>query len=217
MQRISNQMLNNTMTYNLQRHQKEMDNIQNAMATGKNVRVPRDNPIAATNQMMYQTRLTEMKQYIANIGESQSVLDQTDSSLQSALSIMQRLRTLTVQGAHGIYSSFERKESVATEINQLLEELVSIANTKDAAGRSIFGGFKTGTQETPNPFVPIYQTLTAGNQGDAMTGVEYRGDIGAMLREVSQGEFMEVSTRQPGILGEQPDSDIKPGFLGIHL
>ena len=47
MNRITNQMINNTMSYNLQRHQQEMDRIQNSLATGKNVNVPRDNPIAA--------------------------------------------------------------------------------------------------------------------------------------------------------------------------
>jgi flagellar hook-associated protein 3 FlgL len=45
----------------------------------------------------------------------------------------------------------------------------------------------------PNPFVPIFQTLTAGNQGDAMIGVEYHGNIGRFKREVSKGEYMDVS------------------------
>ena len=75
----------------------------------------------------------------------------------------------------------------------MLEELVNIGNTKSATGRSIFGGFETGTETQPNPFVPIYQTLTAGNQGDAMIGVEYRGDIGRAKREVSKGEYLDVS------------------------
>ena len=193
MNRITNQMINNTMSYNLQRHQTEMDRIQNSLATGKNVNVPRDNPIAATNQMLYQTRLTEMDQYISNINESSSKLDEVDTALQSTLRIFQRLRVLTVQGANGIYTSFELKEAAATEINQLLEELVTIANTKGATGRSIFGGYQTGTEDQPNPFVPIYQTLTAGNQGDAMIGVEYRGNIGKLKREVAKGEYLDVS------------------------
>ncbi|OHD69250.1 MAG: flagellar hook-associated protein 3 [Spirochaetes bacterium RBG_16_49_21] len=193
MNRITNQMINNTLSFNLQRHQTDMDRIENSLATGKNVNIPSDNPIATTNQMLYRTRLTEVDQYLANSAESKSRLDEVDTTLQSALRIFQRLRVLTVQGAHGIYTSFELKEAVATEINQFLEELVSIANTKGATGRSVFGGYKTGTEDQPNPFVPIYQTLTAGNQGDAMIGVEYRGDIGAMRREVSKGEYMDVN------------------------
>ena len=193
MNRITNQMINNTMNYNLQRHQTEMDRIQNSLATGKNVNMPRDNPIATTSQMMYRSRITEIDQFISNISEGRSKLEQVDSSLQSALRIFQRLRVLTVQGANGIYTSFELKEAIATEINQHLEELVAIANTKNAVGRPIFGGHETGTENLPDPFVPIYQTLTAGNQGDAMIGVEYRGNIGSITREVEKGEYVDVN------------------------
>jgi flagellar hook-associated protein 3 FlgL len=193
MERVTNQMINNTMTYNLSRHAREMDKLQNSLATGKQIDTPRENPIAATNQMLYQSRLSEVDQYGKNIDEAKSFLDTSDGALQSITHIFQRIRVLAVQGAHGIYTGFERKEAAATEINQLLEELVATANMKDAAGRSLFGGFKTGTQESPNPFVPIYQTLTAGNQGQAMTGVEYRGDIGGLTREVSRGEYMNIN------------------------
>ncbi len=193
MNRITNHMINNTMNFNLQRHQTEMDKIQNQLATGKSVNLPRDNPISATNQMMYRTRVTEIEQYISNLNESKSRLDNVDTAVQSSLRIFQRLRVLTVQGAHGIYSSFERKEAAATEINELLEELVNIANTKSATGRPVFGGYQTGTEDLPNPFVPVYQTLTAGNQGNAMIGVEYRGNTGEVLREVSKGEYLQVN------------------------
>jgi flagellar hook-associated protein 3 FlgL len=186
-------MINNTMTYNLGRQSRDMDRIQNSLSTGKQIDMPRDNPISATNQMLYQSRLGEVEQYVKNIDEAKSFLDTTDGALQSITHIFQRIRVLAVQGANGIYTGFERKEAAATEINQLLEELVAVANMKDAAGRSIFGGFKTGTQDSPNPFVAIYQTLTAGNQGQAMTGVEYRGDIGSLQREVSRGEILGVN------------------------
>lgn len=193
MNRITNSMINNTMTFNLQRHQTDMDNLQNQLATGKSVRTPRDNPVSATNQMLFRTRLSEIEQYISNINESKSKLDEVDTALQSTLRIFHRIRELSVQGANGIYSNFERKEAAAAEINQLLEELVNIANTKGATGKSIFGGFKTGTEDQPNPFVPIYMTLTAGRQGDAMIGVEYRGNIGGQTREVGKGNFMDIN------------------------
>ena len=193
MNRITNQMINNTMNYNLQRHQAEMDRIQNSLATGKNVNIPRDNPIATTNQMLYQTRLTEIDQFLSNINEGKSKLDEVDTALQSTLRIFQRVRVLTVQGANGIYTNFELKEAIAAEINQHLDEMVAIANTKGATGRSVFGGHKTGTEDQPNPFMPIYQTLTAGNQGDAMIGVEYRGNIGKLKREVAKSEYIDVN------------------------
>ena len=193
MQRVTNQMINNNLVYNLHKHGQDMDAMQNMLATGKNVQFPRDNPVAATNQMLYKTALVEIDQYIKNIDESKSKLDEVDSALQSVIRIFQRLRVLAVQGAHGIYTSFERKEAAATEINQMLEELVSIANIRGATGKPIFGGYQTGTENIPDPFVPIYQTLTAGNQGNAMIGVQYRGNIGKLQREVATGEYLDVN------------------------
>lgn len=193
MQRVTNQMINNTMIFNLNKHQQEMDKMQDMLATGKNVQFPRDNPVAATNQMLYKTALVEIEQYIKNIDESKSKLSEVDTALQSVIRIFQRLRVLAVQGAHGIYTSFERKEAAATEINQMLEELVTIANSRGATGKPIFGGFQTGTENIPDPFVPIYQTLTAGNQGNAMIGVQYRGNIGKIMREVATGEYLDVN------------------------
>jgi flagellar hook-associated protein 3 FlgL len=193
MNRITNQMINNTMNYNLQRHQTEMDRLQNSLSTGKNVNIPSDNPIASTNQMLYQSRLTEIDQFLSNLTEGKSKLEEVDTALQSTLRIFQRIRVLTVQGANGIYTSFELKEAIAAEINQHLDELVAIANTKGATGRSVFGGHQTGTEDQPNPFMPIYQTLTAGNQGDAMIGVEYRGNIGKFKREIAKGEYIDVN------------------------
>ncbi len=193
MYRVTNQMIHNNLSSNLQRQTKEMDEISNALSTGKKVRIPRDNPVAAANQMLFHTRLTEVKQYIKNIDKSKGFLNQVDSNLQAVTEIFQRVRVLAVQASNGIYTTFERKEATATEINKLLLQLVNIANSKDGTGRSLFGGFKTGTQENPNPFVPIFQTLTAGNQGEAITGVEYQGDIGRLQREVAKGEYIDIN------------------------
>ena len=83
MQLVTNQMINNTMTYNLGRQQKEMDHVQNALATGKQVETPRDNPIATTNQMLYLSRMSEVDQYNKNIDEAKSYMDTSDTALQS--------------------------------------------------------------------------------------------------------------------------------------
>ncbi|MCL2026118.1 MAG: flagellar hook-associated protein 3 [Leptospirales bacterium] len=193
MNRISNQMINNTLIHNLRRHQIEMDQTQERLSTGKNVRLPRDNPIATGNQMLYNSRLTEIKQYVTNIGEGMSRLNEADTAVQSMTRIFHRIRVLTVELANGTYSTFERRDAAAVEINQFLEELVKIGNTTGAMGRPIFGGHQTGSEDLPNPFVPIYQAFTDGFQGTMITGVEYRGNIGGLFREVAKGEYMSVN------------------------
>ena len=193
MQRVTNQMITNTLNYNLNNHQRVMDETQEKLSTGKSVRIPRDNPVATANQMLYHSRMTEIEQYLSNIDESKSRLNEVDTALQSVTGIFQRVRVLAVQGANGIYTSFERKEAIATEINQMLDEVLAIANSSGASGRPIFGGHQTGSQAIPEPFVPVYQTSSEGIQGEVMTGVQYRGNIGEIKREIDKREYVDVS------------------------
>lgn len=189
MTRVTNSLLTNQLVQNLQRQNRELNTVQKQLATGKRIQLPEDDPIRATNQMMFDSRLKQMIQFRTNINEGQERLKEVDSSLQGITRIFQRFRVLAVQGSNGIYTSFERKEAAATEINQLLGELVAIANKRDATGRYLFSGHKTDTK----PFVPIYQTLTQGRQGDAMIGVEYRGNIGELNTEVETHEYIPTS------------------------
>ncbi len=189
MTRVTNLALTNNLVQTLQRQNRDMDQIQKKMSTGKRVQLPEDDPVATTTQMMLQSRLKHMVKFRDNINEGSERLKEIDSSLQSITRIFQRFRVLAVQGSNGIYTGFERKEAAATEINQLLGELVAIANKKDATGRFLFSGHRTDIK----PFEPIYQTLTAGRQGDAMIGVEYRGNIGDLKIEVEIKEYIPTS------------------------
>ncbi len=192
MNRVTNTSLKNQLVQTLNRQKTDMSNIQRQLSTGKKVQLPEDDPVAAATQMRLYSRLSQIKKYRDNINEGDERLRDIDSSLQSMTRIFQRLRVLAVQGANGIYTSFERKEAAATEINQLLGELVAIGNKQDATGRYLFAGHNTDTK----PFEPIYQTITQGRQGDAMVGVEYRGNIGELKTEVGSGEH--VATSVPG-------------------
>jgi flagellar hook-associated protein 3 FlgL len=188
-------MLNNDVVQNIMRHTQNLDELNNKISTGKNIRQPSDNPGAATNQMFYRTRITELTQYKTNIEESLNRMNLTDSQLDRIGEIFQRVRYLTVQAANGIYQgdqNFELKEAIGREINQHLRALVDIANTRDATGIPLFGGF---TAQRP-PFEPVISNAPAESDVDLkaqFTDVLYRGDIGQQLREIENGEYMQVN------------------------
>lgn len=50
-----------------------------------------------------------------------------------------------VQAANGSQNAESRK-ATATEVREILDTMVGLANTKDANGEYLFAGFKTGTQ-----------------------------------------------------------------------
>ncbi len=174
----------------LNRQKSEMSETETQLSTGSRIHKPSDDPSGAANQLLLRTRMAELYQYNRNIGEAKDKLQIMDGQLDRVGEIFQRIRYLTVQAANGTNSGFELKEAIAKEINQHLLALVDIANTKDATGRPIFGG----SVIERDPFLPIYTHLmTQGiDQGNAMTGVQYQGDIVSIGREIERFESMEI-------------------------
>ena len=108
-------MKNNTLVSNVNRHQYEMDKVQNQLATGQRIRQPSDDPGAATNQMFFRTRVEELDQFQANIEDGHSRLMLMDGELDRVGAIFQRVRVLAVQASNGIYqgdNAFELKNAI---------------------------------------------------------------------------------------------------------
>lgn len=189
--RVTNLMINNNLVGTLNRHQNNLQKSEKNLATGSKISLPSDDPAGAANQMLYRSRISELDQYTRNVTEAKDKLNIIDGQLDRVGEIFQRMRYLSVQAANGTNSGFELKEAVAKEINQHLLALVDIANTKDATGRSIFGG----SVIERDPFLPVYTHLmTQGiDQGNALTGVQYQGDIQIQTRELERKEEMGIT------------------------
>jgi flagellar hook-associated protein 3 FlgL len=188
-------MQNNSLIRNLNRHQVAFDETQNQLATGLKVRRPSDDPSVATNQMFFRSRLNELNQFEENITDGYQRLKHIDGILDRMGEIFQRVRVLAVQAANGIYQGdkgFELEVAIGKEIDQHLRAIVDLANSRDATGQPIFGGYVI---ERP-PFEPI-ESKIKGLEGlelkNQYIGVQYRGDIGEQVREIEKGEYIPVS------------------------
>jgi flagellar hook-associated protein 3 FlgL len=187
--RVTQGFIVNDFNNNLHSRQAELQSKQNELASGYRVNLPSEDPVAAVNFMDFQSRLREVEIYRTIVDNAKSKLNIADSALESVTGIIQRLRELSVQGANGIYTKDER-QNMATEVDQLLRELASVANTS-FKGNPLFGG--TTTDATP--FKSQYKV-------DEKTGVEYlenvryTGNNQTQLSEVEKGEKIDVA--QPG-------------------
>jgi flagellar hook-associated protein 3 FlgL len=144
MMRVTQTMLSNNMLRHISESYQRMGKTQEQLATGKKITRPSDDPVVAMKGMTYRTNLTEVEQYKRNLSEAYNWMGNSDAALDKATSVMHRIRELTVQASNGTLEDSQRK-MIATEIGQLKEHLVSIANTK-VAGKYIFNGTDTNTQ-----------------------------------------------------------------------
>ena len=80
-----------------------------------------------------------------NIDSAQRRLDLADGSIQQAVNVMTRISELSIQAANDTNGTGERV-AIVTEIEQLANVMMEIANTRDAQGQSLFSGYHTNTQ-----------------------------------------------------------------------
>ncbi|UDY24083.1 flagellin [Nocardioides sp. Kera G14] len=93
-------------------------------------------------------------QAVRNAQDGINVVQTADGALSETQSILQRVRTLTVQGANDSNDS-AAKGNIVTEIGQLSKELDRIANTTEFNGNKILSGsanlhFQIGARSVTN-------------------------------------------------------------------
>lgn len=139
--RVTQSMLNRQMLQNLQSNNERMDKYQDMLSSGKRINKPADDPIGVSYSMRYEAQLNRNTQYLRNLDAARSSIDITESVVSKVNDVLQRSKELAVQGSNGTVP-LEAKQSIATEIDQLTEELVQLGNSK-FNGKYIFNGQMT--------------------------------------------------------------------------
>ncbi len=164
----------------MQNQQARLQQTELQIASGLRVSKPSDDPAAAVKVLDLKASIDSLDQYSRNSAIAEASLGFEESVVANVNNTLQRIRELSVQGNNSTYQDRD-KQSIAQEIYQRLDELVSLANTRDSQGEYIFGGFKV---DSP-PFVEI--------DGE----VSYRGDQGQRLLQIGDGS--KVATRDSGL------------------
>lgn len=133
------------------------------ISTGLRVRRPSDGPLEAGGIVRTQSTLAGLARFRTSL---QSVADQlrtADTALGQATDLLTRANNLASQAAN-FNQTPQTRASTATEINGIVQNLLSVANT-EFAGKFLFAGLSEDTR----PF--LSDTTTTD-------GVIYRGDTG---------------------------------------
>ena len=123
----------------------DIQKLQDRISSGKNIVVASDDPVGSVDLSGYKTVKQQLDQYLKNVNSAQTRLSLVDTNLQNLSTIMIRANELLIQASSDVLGRSDR-EAIAIEIDEMKEELLSLANQQDANGSFIFGGFKTKTQ-----------------------------------------------------------------------
>jgi flagellar hook-associated protein 3 FlgL len=179
---------------NLNQQTRRVLQLQDQLATGLKVNSPSDNPLAARRAINIRATMSKNEQYMTNISSAQPILSETESAVQTVVSILQRAQELTVQGASGTNSQTQLNQ-LAIEMNQLVESMVTQANHQ-TSGRFIFGG--TRTSEAP-------YVATRDGSGQ-IASVAYQGNDEDIRIPVADG--ISVTVNETGTNAFQNTQDV---------
>ena len=142
MNRVSSNMARIDAQYHMMMREWKLNDMENKMSMQSRIKDLRDDPLAASHSTRYQSKLVRLERYAKNVDEVKSGLSNAEVKIHDAVDRLQRVRELAVQGANGIYTK-EEMAMMGKEIDQLLEELVSLGNSRNGLGNTLFGGFES--------------------------------------------------------------------------
>jgi len=122
--------------------QEKLSKTQKQVATGKRIFKPSEDPIGAARVVDLKINLETNAQYQKNINAARARLGIEESILSNSTDILQRIRELAVASNNASQTN-ETRNFISEEVNQLLEEVIDMANTTDGSGEYIFAGSKS--------------------------------------------------------------------------
>jgi len=179
--RVSTSWAQQTAVNSMLDQQSRLNQTQMQLSTGKKLLTPSDDPVAAARIIDLNQGIKLTEQYQSNINTVRQRLTLEDGVLQNATDILQRVKELGVQGLNATNTQSDRT-AIAVEMEELNQQLVGLANTKNANGEYLFSGFKSATQ-------PFSKNMAGG-------GFTYAGD--ANQRPIQIGETRQIADGDHG-------------------
>lgn len=174
--RVSSNTLFDSNVAAMTQQQARLLQTQQQIATGRKILTASDNPVAAARALEVTQSDAMNTQYATNRGAARHTLSLAESTLQGVTSLLQDVKTATVNAGSGVMNSSDRR-TMATELSGRLQELLGLANSTDGTGNYLFAGFQSKAQ----PFV------------NTAAGMAYFGDDGQRNVQVSATRQMPSS------------------------
>jgi flagellar hook-associated protein 3 FlgL len=164
----------NNVSYALRLNTDAIARLQEQVSTGARVNRVSDDPSVAYNILTLNSQGKSLQNYIDNLSEVSDTLQLSSTIISNVTSYLSELKSKLTQVVSGTYNQ-QQREAAADGINDILEQILSLANTKNL-NRYIFGGANTAS-------APYVIQRTNGE----ITAVTYQGSTDARDVEVAPG------------------------------
>jgi flagellar hook-associated protein 3 FlgL len=158
---------------------------QNGISSGLAFTTASQNPVGAGLVAGYNQVLAQSQQFSSNGSSATASLNTEDSALTQLQDQLQSLRDLALE-ANNSDESPSDLSAIATQVQQIQQTILSVANTQDGEGNYIFAGYSTQTE-------PFTQTAT---------GASYSGDQGQRQVQIAAGQTVVVGDNGDAVFNQ---------------
>jgi flagellar hook-associated protein 3 len=182
----------------LRMHMQELQRLQEMVASGARVNRPSDAPVDALKILQFRSDVQSVETYTKNIDSVADSLQMVSTVLQGLSDALIRVRSLATQ-VTGITDGSSAQPAIACEIDNLLEQMVSLANTAER-GRYLFSGAAgTAPYAVTRENGQIVRVDYCGGSDPMAVPVAGGVDYGAVL--VGREVFQSDARQDPLFLG----------------
>lgn len=181
--------------------QSTLAQLEAQIASGKRILDPSDDPLGSSRVADLQRSIDNNQQFIRNMDAITTQLSFADSAVDAMSNQMVRAKELAVQAANGTLTDADRKV-ISTELGQIIDQMLSLSNSRDAAGNYLFSGASVGTApfardatgaivwqgsgEAPKVPISTDVAVSTGANGLSMLSIETSGGRQTILASLSE-------------------------------
>ncbi len=171
---IANNLLANNAGLNLNRNQGALNTAVTRLSSGLRINTAADDPSGLAIAESLQAQVNGFDQGARNVQDATNAAQVAEGALQTTTDILQRIRTLGVEGASDITSTDDRK-NLQAEVQQLLLEVNRISQNTNFNGQNLLDGSHAGFQQQVdvNAVVTSNSNLAAGGTLVDATQISY--------------------------------------------
>lgn len=160
--------------------QAKLTKVQEQLSTGLQIVKPSDEPDKAALVTRLEGELSRQASYQDTLKAVNVRLTAEETALKNTSDVLYRFKELAVQAANDTVGAQDR-QSIALEMGNLREQILSLANSQDSNGNYLFSGSRAGS--------PAFSK-------DATGRILYQGDQARM--QVNVGDNRRMNLNMPG-------------------
>jgi len=189
----------NIASINAQRHldnsRAEMETAMERLASGERINSAVDDAAGGAIASRMETRVSGMEQLIRNVNDGVSMVQIAESAMGEVNNMLQRMRDLSIQSTNSTLNATDR-QTLQLEVDQLIDEINTIAATTQFNGQNILAGTGavTSIQSGLNAGEAVSFTITGVSAGKlgltgGSNGIAYSGRVSAPAGNIAAGDI----------------------------